>query len=228
MSTRPGSEIMKRDPHLSTWYHHAPYGVYQCWTPRSRCRPIRCQARRGARQRRAARDPDAAPLMSSHPSRASSPRCWRRAATRTSPRRSTGTASGTVRSTTSTTSPRIRRSPRSRCSGRPRSMTATSVWSTIPCATTARSRELRDQGPEVGEHTREILAEHGFSPAAYRRPGGAQGRVRGGRNRRRDPDRRRIAAKNARSEPTFRSSPPPIVPLFSIERLAGKAPFPAT
>jgi len=30
MSTRPGSEIMDREEHLSTWYHHAPYGVYQC------------------------------------------------------------------------------------------------------------------------------------------------------------------------------------------------------
>lgn len=29
MSCRPGAEIMTRDPHLSSWYHHAPYGVYQ-------------------------------------------------------------------------------------------------------------------------------------------------------------------------------------------------------
>jgi crotonobetainyl-CoA:carnitine CoA-transferase CaiB-like acyl-CoA transferase len=29
MSYRPGAKIMDRDPHLSTWYHHAPYGVYQ-------------------------------------------------------------------------------------------------------------------------------------------------------------------------------------------------------
>lgn len=29
MSYRPGAEIMTRDPHLSSWYHHAPYGVYQ-------------------------------------------------------------------------------------------------------------------------------------------------------------------------------------------------------
>lgn len=30
MSTRPGAQIMNRDPHLATWYHHPPYGVYQC------------------------------------------------------------------------------------------------------------------------------------------------------------------------------------------------------
>jgi crotonobetainyl-CoA:carnitine CoA-transferase CaiB-like acyl-CoA transferase len=29
MSVRPGAQIMNRDPHLATWYHHAPYGVYQ-------------------------------------------------------------------------------------------------------------------------------------------------------------------------------------------------------
>ena len=30
MSTRPGAQILNRDPHLSSWYHHAPYGVYRC------------------------------------------------------------------------------------------------------------------------------------------------------------------------------------------------------
>ena len=30
MSTRPGAQIMNRDPHLATWYHHPPYGVYRC------------------------------------------------------------------------------------------------------------------------------------------------------------------------------------------------------
>jgi crotonobetainyl-CoA:carnitine CoA-transferase CaiB-like acyl-CoA transferase len=29
MSVRPGAKSMDRDPHLATWYHHAPYGVYQ-------------------------------------------------------------------------------------------------------------------------------------------------------------------------------------------------------
>lgn len=29
MSVRPGAQTMNRDPHLATWYHHAPYGVYQ-------------------------------------------------------------------------------------------------------------------------------------------------------------------------------------------------------
>jgi crotonobetainyl-CoA:carnitine CoA-transferase CaiB-like acyl-CoA transferase len=29
MSYRPGAEIMTRDPHLASWYHHAPYGVYR-------------------------------------------------------------------------------------------------------------------------------------------------------------------------------------------------------
>ena len=29
MSTSPGAETMNRDPHLASWYHHAPYGVYQ-------------------------------------------------------------------------------------------------------------------------------------------------------------------------------------------------------
>jgi len=28
MSTRPGAKILDREPHLATWYHHAPYGVY--------------------------------------------------------------------------------------------------------------------------------------------------------------------------------------------------------
>ena len=28
MSVRPGAKTMTRDPHLATWYHHAPYGVY--------------------------------------------------------------------------------------------------------------------------------------------------------------------------------------------------------
>jgi crotonobetainyl-CoA:carnitine CoA-transferase CaiB-like acyl-CoA transferase len=30
MSVRPSTQILNRDPHLSTWYHHAPYGVYHC------------------------------------------------------------------------------------------------------------------------------------------------------------------------------------------------------
>jgi crotonobetainyl-CoA:carnitine CoA-transferase CaiB-like acyl-CoA transferase len=30
MSVRPDISIIDRDPHLSTWYHHAPYGVYAC------------------------------------------------------------------------------------------------------------------------------------------------------------------------------------------------------
>lgn len=30
MSTRPGAQVMNRDSHLSTWYHHPPYGVYRC------------------------------------------------------------------------------------------------------------------------------------------------------------------------------------------------------
>ena len=30
MSTRPGAKVMDRDPHLATWYHHPPYGVYRC------------------------------------------------------------------------------------------------------------------------------------------------------------------------------------------------------
>jgi crotonobetainyl-CoA:carnitine CoA-transferase CaiB-like acyl-CoA transferase len=30
MSTRPGAQIMNRDSHLATWYHHPPYGVYAC------------------------------------------------------------------------------------------------------------------------------------------------------------------------------------------------------
>lgn len=30
MSVRPGTKIIDRDPHLSSWYHHAPYGVYAC------------------------------------------------------------------------------------------------------------------------------------------------------------------------------------------------------
>jgi crotonobetainyl-CoA:carnitine CoA-transferase CaiB-like acyl-CoA transferase len=29
MSTRPGGEVINRDPHLASWYHHAPYGVYR-------------------------------------------------------------------------------------------------------------------------------------------------------------------------------------------------------
>jgi crotonobetainyl-CoA:carnitine CoA-transferase CaiB-like acyl-CoA transferase len=29
MSVRPGAKTMERDPHLATWYHHAPYGIYQ-------------------------------------------------------------------------------------------------------------------------------------------------------------------------------------------------------
>jgi crotonobetainyl-CoA:carnitine CoA-transferase CaiB-like acyl-CoA transferase len=29
MSVRPGAQVMNRDPHLASWYHHAPYGVYQ-------------------------------------------------------------------------------------------------------------------------------------------------------------------------------------------------------
>lgn len=29
MSTRPGAEVIDRDPHLASWYHHAPYGVYR-------------------------------------------------------------------------------------------------------------------------------------------------------------------------------------------------------
>lgn len=29
MSTRPGGDVINRDPHLASWYHHAPYGVYQ-------------------------------------------------------------------------------------------------------------------------------------------------------------------------------------------------------
>jgi hypothetical protein len=30
MSTRPGMQILNRDAHIASWYHHAPYGVYQC------------------------------------------------------------------------------------------------------------------------------------------------------------------------------------------------------
>jgi len=29
MSVRPGAKSMDRDPHLATWYHHGPYGVYK-------------------------------------------------------------------------------------------------------------------------------------------------------------------------------------------------------
>jgi len=29
MTTRPGTQVIDRDPHLSTWYHLAPYGIYQ-------------------------------------------------------------------------------------------------------------------------------------------------------------------------------------------------------
>jgi crotonobetainyl-CoA:carnitine CoA-transferase CaiB-like acyl-CoA transferase len=29
MSTRPGAQILNRDPHLASWYHHPPYGVYR-------------------------------------------------------------------------------------------------------------------------------------------------------------------------------------------------------
>jgi crotonobetainyl-CoA:carnitine CoA-transferase CaiB-like acyl-CoA transferase len=29
MSTRPGAQVLDRDPHLASWYNHAPYGVYQ-------------------------------------------------------------------------------------------------------------------------------------------------------------------------------------------------------
>ena len=29
MTTRPGAQIMDRDPHLASWHHLAPYGVYQ-------------------------------------------------------------------------------------------------------------------------------------------------------------------------------------------------------
>lgn len=29
MSVRPGAKTMERDPHLASWYHHAPYGIYQ-------------------------------------------------------------------------------------------------------------------------------------------------------------------------------------------------------
>lgn len=29
MSTRPGAKVMDRNPHLASWYHHAPYGVYR-------------------------------------------------------------------------------------------------------------------------------------------------------------------------------------------------------
>lgn len=30
MSVRPGMQVLDRDPHIASWYHHAPYGVYQC------------------------------------------------------------------------------------------------------------------------------------------------------------------------------------------------------
>jgi crotonobetainyl-CoA:carnitine CoA-transferase CaiB-like acyl-CoA transferase len=30
MSVRPGMRVLDRDPHIASWYHHAPYGVYQC------------------------------------------------------------------------------------------------------------------------------------------------------------------------------------------------------
>lgn len=30
MTKRPGTQVLDRDPHLSTWYHLAPYGIYQC------------------------------------------------------------------------------------------------------------------------------------------------------------------------------------------------------
>ncbi|PWT92970.1 MAG: CoA transferase [Acidobacteria bacterium] len=30
MSVRPNNSIFDRDSHLATWYHHAPYGVYAC------------------------------------------------------------------------------------------------------------------------------------------------------------------------------------------------------
>jgi crotonobetainyl-CoA:carnitine CoA-transferase CaiB-like acyl-CoA transferase len=30
MTTRPGAEVLDRDEHLASWYHHAPYGVYRC------------------------------------------------------------------------------------------------------------------------------------------------------------------------------------------------------
>lgn len=29
MTTRPGAQVIDRDPHLATWHHLAPYGVYQ-------------------------------------------------------------------------------------------------------------------------------------------------------------------------------------------------------
>lgn len=29
MSTRPGGDVINRNPHLASWYHHAPYGVYR-------------------------------------------------------------------------------------------------------------------------------------------------------------------------------------------------------
>lgn len=29
MTKRPGTQVIDRDPHLATWYHLAPYGVYQ-------------------------------------------------------------------------------------------------------------------------------------------------------------------------------------------------------
>jgi crotonobetainyl-CoA:carnitine CoA-transferase CaiB-like acyl-CoA transferase len=29
MTSRPGAAVLNRDPHIATWYHHAPYGIYK-------------------------------------------------------------------------------------------------------------------------------------------------------------------------------------------------------
>ena len=77
MSTRPGSEIMDRDPHLSTWYHHAPYGVYQCKDAEIAVstNPL-AKLAEALDSDGAARDPDAAPVRAPQRCRAHrSPTC---------------------------------------------------------------------------------------------------------------------------------------------------------
>ena len=168
MSTRPGSEVIDRDPHLSTWYHHAPYGVYQCKDARDR--GLDESARRSSPKRSTATSCARSQTLDRYEHRDDGRARLRRRAEDAHLRgRRRGvrpsTTSGTVRCTTSTTSPTIRRSRRSTCSGRPRSTDGrSSSWSTIRTATTARCPELRIKGLKVGEHTREILAEHGYTP----------------------------------------------------------------
>lgn len=166
MSTRPGGKVMTRDPHLASWYHHAPYGVYQLADAE-----IVVSTNPVARLAEALDSPELRALTDTHPYRDRDKIAsvfagvvkTKTYAEVTAAFDKLGVWYGRVQDFDA-----VADDPQAEAAQVFRTIDVYDRKVTVvnhPIRYDGEVPPLRIKGLAIGEHTREILSEHGFSPA---------------------------------------------------------------